>query len=73
MVKLILEMKRLGHRAYMHLNEDTVQAKALNLPEHGVPPELVHVLPNDDSLNKLHVQKAATPVDGRQKIMKCLV
>ena len=66
--KLILEMKKLGHRAYMHLNEDAVRAKAINLPEHGIPPELVHVLPNDDSLDKLQVQKAATPVDGRQKI-----
>ena len=52
-VKLILELKRLGHRAYMHLDEAVVKAKAASLPDHGVPPELVHLLPQDDSLDKL--------------------
>ena len=67
-VRLILEMKRLGHRAYMHLDEAAVMAKATSLPDHGVPPELVHLLPLDDSLDKLQIQKAAMPVDGRQKM-----
>ena len=67
-VKLILELKRLGHRAYMHLDEAVVKAKAASLPDHGVPPELVHLLPQDDSLDMLHIQKAAMPVDERQKM-----
>ena len=33
-----------------------------------MPPELVHLLPQDDSLDKLQIQKAAMPVDGRQKM-----
>ena len=57
-------MKKVGHRAY----DEAVRKKAASLPENGVPPELVHILPNDDSHDKLQVQKAATPVDGRQKI-----
>ena len=63
-VNLILSMKRRGHRAYMRINEDAVRLKALQLPEKGVPPELISLLPNDNTLDKMHIQKAATPVEG---------
>jgi len=65
---LILEMKKLGHRAYMHVDDAAVRRKGSELPENGVPPELVHFLPNDNSLDKMQIQKAATPVEGRQKV-----
>ena len=35
------------------------------LPENGVPPEIVRVIAHDDSLDKIQVQNAATLVDGR--------
>ena len=65
MVRLIEDAKRRGHRAYRSVNMDNVRAKAEKLPEHGVPPEIVHLLPHDDLLDKIQVQKAATPVGGR--------
>eukprot|EP00973_Karenia_brevis_P069706 9692358-Karenia_brevis.AAC.1 len=34
-VQSILELKRLGHRAYMRCDEQMVNEKALKLPEHG--------------------------------------
>ncbi|CAE8714602.1 unnamed protein product [Polarella glacialis] len=37
--------------------------RAASLPEDGVPPEIVRLLPVDDTLDKIQVQKAATPVD----------
>ena len=63
-VKHILACKARGHRAYINVNEDKVRAKANQLPEHGVPPEIMHLLPDDNSISKLQVQKAATPVEG---------
>ena len=63
-VQRILDAKARGHRAYVLVDSDRVRAKAKALPENGIPPELVHLLPNDGSISKLQVQKAATPVDG---------
>ena len=42
-----------------------VRDKATKLPEDGVPPEIVVLLPHDNDLDKIKVQKAATPVEGR--------
>ena len=33
----------------------------------GVLPELLHGLPDDKSLDKIQIQKAATPVEGMHK------
>jgi hypothetical protein len=63
-VNLILGMKRRGHRAFMHVTEEAIQKKSLQLPVQGVPPELISLLPNDNAYDKLRAQKAATPVEG---------
>ena len=63
-VRCILGMKARGHRAYVHVDEAKVREKAKQLPSNGIPPELISLLPNDNSFEKLHVQKAATPVAG---------
>ena len=40
-VRLILSMKRRGHRAYVHLDEEVVRRRAEKLPADGVPPKLI--------------------------------
>jgi hypothetical protein len=62
--RCILGMKPRGHRACVHLEEGELREKAAQLPANGIPPELIYLLPNDNSFEKLHVQKAATPVVG---------
>ena len=47
---------------------DRVRAKAECLPEDGVPPEIVRLLPHDGDLDKILIQKAATPADGRGSV-----
>ena len=45
-----------------------VKKKAGSLPTDGVPPEIVQLLKlqeNDDNLDRIQVQKEATPVPGR--------
>ena len=64
-VQLIEGAKNRGHRAYRSVDMSRVVAKARELPENGVPPEIVSVIAHDSSLDKIQVQKAATPVDGR--------
>ena len=64
-VKLIDGAKSRGHRAYRSVDMERVRTKARELPENGVPPEIVQVIAHDDSLDNILVQKAATPVDGR--------
>ena len=47
-----------------------MRKKALELPEEGVPPEVMRLVPLDNSLEKIQMQKAATPVprpDGLQE------
>ena len=63
-VALILGAKARGHRAYQHLDDKSVRAKAQKLPVDGVPPELLHGLPDDKSLDNIQIPKAATPVEG---------
>ena len=62
----IKKMIARGHRAYAHMDEAGVDARAERLPESGVPPELVRLLPYDNHLDKVMVQKNATPSDGAQ-------
>ena len=55
-------MKRRGHRAYLHIDEKKMREKALKLPEQGVPPELISLLPHDNSFEKLrYPQKSILP------------
>ena len=67
-VKLIVDAKQRGHRAYAHVDIANVHAKAEALPEGGVPLELVTLLPHDGDLDKIQIQKAATPVSGRADV-----
>ena len=68
-VGLIEELKNRGHRAYQSIDMAKVRCKALStLPENGVPPEIMQLLKisnADDSVDKLQIQKEATPVPGR--------
>ena len=41
-----------------------MEQKAEQLPKGGVPPEIARQLPRDTTLDKLMVQKNATPCDG---------
>jgi len=67
-VSLIRNAKDRGHRAYKLVDMDAVERKARHLPEDGVPPEIVALLPHDDSLDQVLVQKAADPARGRGSV-----
>ena len=41
---------------------ERVREKAHELPENGVPPEIIRLLPEDDLQDKIQPQKSATPV-----------
>lgn len=68
-VALIQELKDRGHRAYKNLDMTYVRNKAhKTLPADGVPAEIMHLVKidrSDDSLDRVQIQKAATPVPGR--------
>ena len=65
-MKLILDAKARGHPAYTQVDEVKVHERAAKLPVDAVPEQLFGaLLVNDDSIDKLRPQKAATPVDGR--------
>ncbi len=54
---------RRGRHGYKHLDMERVRAKAhAELPEHGILPEIAKLIPSDDLLAKIQIQKAATPV-----------
>ena len=55
----ILGAKARGHRAYINVDAKKVADKARFLPEDGVPAEILHFLPNDNTLDKIQIQKAA--------------
>lgn len=69
---LILDMQRIGHPAFAHLNKEQVQERAAELPENGVPPEVLRIIKEDLGADdgpmdsKLQPQKAATPCDAPQ-------
>eukprot|EP00435_Cladocopium_sp_Y103_P028722 s3575_g7.t1 len=52
-VDLIMDMRRLGHPSFINLDEAKVQEKPAELPEDGVPPEVLRVIHeemgNDDA------------------------
>ncbi|CAK0866693.1 unnamed protein product [Prorocentrum cordatum] len=69
-VALIQGAKSRGHRAHRNVCMDAVRRKALELPENDVPAEIMRLAPLDDALEKIQMQKAATPVprpDGLQE------
>ena len=43
-----MDMHRLGHPSYTNLDEDLVRERAKALPEEGIPPEVLKVLPRLD-------------------------
>lgn len=65
-----MEMKRLGHPSFAKVEEHAVQVRAAQLPEDGIPPEVLRIIQEDlgkdgepmDS--KLMPQKAATPCEA---------
>ena len=63
-VKLIEEMVRRGHSAYKDVDIRAVQDRAIALPEDDIPPEIIRMLPADNSHDKLQPNKNATPVVG---------
>ena len=73
-VALIEDLKQRGHLAYQNLDMDRVRQKACEtLPQNGIPPEIMHLIKisgEDDSLDKIQVQKEATPVAGRCQTAK---
>ena len=65
-VGLIEKAKRRGHRAYKNIDMTRVRAKAAaTLPENDVPPEIQKLIPYDDSLDRILIQKQATPVPNK--------
>ena len=64
-LELITKAHARGHRAYRHLDMERVRERAMSLPVEGIPEGIAKLLPYDDLLNKIQVQKAATPVPGR--------
>ena len=61
-LRLIEAAVRRKHPAYRQVSMEQVALKARDLPEHGVPPEVVAILPHDTDLDNLQPQKVATPV-----------
>ena len=62
-----------GHRAYRHLDMDRVRQKAQDLPVKGVPEHILKLMPFDDLLDKIQIQKAATPVPARSVLELSLI
>ena len=69
-VGLIMDMKALGRPSFIHLDTEKVKEQAAQLPEDGVPPEVIEIIKeevgNDDGPmdSELQPQKAATPSDA---------
>ena len=68
-VALIEELKHRGHRAYKNLDLSRVRRKAAEtLPREGIPREIMHLVKisnEDTTLDRVQIQKEATPVPGR--------
>ena len=64
--------KARGHRAYINVDAKKVADTARVLPEDGVPEELLHFLPNDNTVDKIQIQKAATQVEGLRQNLSAL-
>ena len=65
-VRLIDNARRRGHRAYRDIDMAQVVAKATDeLPVNDVPASIVKLTELDPLLDKIQIQKAATPIPGR--------
>ena len=67
-ISLIENAVERGHRAYRHLDMVRVRQKAQELPDNAVPAHILKLLPCDDTLDKIQIQKAATPAPGRSQV-----
>ena len=68
-VRLIDNARRRGHRAYRNIDMAQVKLKAgQELQEKDVPVCAAHLTELDELLDKIQVQKAATPVPGRTEL-----
>ena len=56
-VHLILSMKKRGHRGYRNVSIEDAQSRAQALPENGVPPEIIKLLPLDKLLDNIKIKK----------------
>eukprot|EP00959_Pyramimonas_sp_CCMP1952_P173005 3615405-Pyramimonas_sp.AAC.1 len=73
--RLIEGAKMRGHRAHQHVCVEEVRKKAAQLLEHDAPPEIRRLAPLGDALDKIQMQKAATPVprpDGLKEAAEIL-
>ena len=61
-LELLADAKAREHPAYRRVNMEDALLRAEQLPEDGVPAELIALLPHDDDLENVQRQKAATPV-----------
>ena len=66
-VTLTLGAKTRGHRAYQHLYEQPVRAKAHTLPVNRLPPEHLYGLPDDKSLDNIQIPQTTTSSEGMHK------
>ena len=62
-MKHITDMKNRGHRAYVNVDIGAMEKKAQQLPEDGVPLEIIRSLGHDNHLDKVNIQKNAATVD----------
>ena len=67
-IRLIEGAKRRGHIGYAHVDLEAVRRKAEQLPENGVPGEVLRMVAHDSDLDRVQVQKAATPVEARASV-----
>lgn len=67
-LQLLHEAQRRGHPAYKHVDWMEALSRAENLPEDGVPEEIVTLLPHDEDLSNVLRQKAATPARGTMSL-----
>eukprot|EP00438_Fugacium_kawagutii_P006753 Skav200266 [mRNA] locus=scaffold4437:38715:48406:+ [translate_table: standard] len=64
-VGLIAAMVARKHPAYAGVNMASVEERAQSLPVEDIPPEVVAILTNDGSLERVQRQKAAAPVNDQ--------
>ena len=60
------------HRAYINIDVNKVADKVRLLSEDGILSDILHFLPNDNTLDKIQIQKAATPVEGLRQNLEAM-
>ena len=64
--------KARGHRAHINIDVKKVADKARLLPGDGVPSDIMHFLLNDNTLDKIQIQKAVTHVKGLRQNLEAM-